>query len=61
MRANYVIVSGLLFGLIAVFQIIRAVNQWPVQVGRFEVPVLASWLVAAVAAGMSLWAFRSRG
>lgn len=60
MRTNYVVVSGAIFGLIAILQAIRAINRWPVQVASFQVPVLASWVVAAIAAGLCLWAFRSK-
>jgi len=60
MRSKYVIVSGILFGVIAVLQAVRALNQWPVHVGGFAVPVWASWLAAVVAGSLCLWAFRSR-
>jgi hypothetical protein len=60
MRGNYVVVSGALFGLIALVQAVRAINDWPLQVASVQVPVLASWVAAAVAASLCLWAFRSR-
>src|SRR5262249_40133967 len=61
MRTKYVIVSGAIFGLIAVIQAVRAINGWPIQVAGFQVPVLASWVAAALAASMCLWAFKSKG
>jgi hypothetical protein len=61
MRNAYPVVSGVVFGLLALLQGVRAFNQWPVQVSRFQVPVLASWLVAIVAGCLCVWAFRSRG
>ena len=61
MRGKYVVVSGTLFGVIAVVQAVRALNQWPVHVGAFEVPVWASWLAMVVAGSFCAWAFRSRG
>jgi hypothetical protein len=60
MSRNYVGVSGVVFGLIAVAQIARALAQLPVHVGAFAVPVLASWVAAVVAGGLCIWAFRSR-
>jgi hypothetical protein len=61
MTKNYVAVSGLIFGLIAVAQAARAFLALPVQVGAFTVPVGASWLAAVVAGTLCVWAFRSRG
>ena len=60
MSAKYVLVSGLFFGLIALLQLLRALNQWPLQVGAWQIPVWASWVAAAIAGSFSLWAFASR-
>jgi hypothetical protein len=56
---KYTIVSGLMFGLIALLQLIRAINQWPVQVGAYNVPVLFSWIAAIAAGALCVWAFYS--
>ena len=60
MSNKYVVVSGLIFGFVAVVQVARALIQVPVHVGSFEVPVLASWIAAVVAGGLCIWAFRSK-
>jgi hypothetical protein len=57
---NYMVVSGLVFGVVAVAQVLRAVMQLPVHVGGFEIPVWASWVAAVVAGSLCVWAFRSR-
>jgi len=59
MPTKYVVVSGVLFGVIAVVQAVRALNQWPVQVGGFDVPVWVSWVAMVVAGSLCMWAFRS--
>ena len=59
MSKNYIVVSGLIFGLVALGQVARAIAQLPVLIGSFEVPVFASWIAAAVAAGLCYWAFKS--
>ena len=59
MPSKYVVVSGVLFGVIAVLQAVRAVNQWAVHIGGLEVPVSASWIAMIVAGGLSVWAFSS--
>lgn len=61
MRNKYVVVSGAVFAVVALGQTIRAINQVPVHVGSFEVPVWASWLAAVIAGSLCAWAFRSRG
>jgi len=57
---KYVLVSGTVFGLIALGQLIRVLNQVQVHVGAVEVPVWASWVAAAAAGAMCAWAFKSR-
>ena len=59
MPSKYVVVSGVLFGVIAVVQAVRALNQWPVQVAGFDVPVWVSWVAMVVAGSFCAWAFRS--
>lgn len=59
MQNRYALVSGIVFGVVAVLQAVRAFNEWPVQVGPFAVPVWFSWLAFVVAAGLCLWAFKS--
>jgi hypothetical protein len=61
MSNKYVVVSGALFGVVAVMHILRALNQWPVQIAGIEMPMWASWIGAVVAAGLCAWAFQSRG
>ncbi len=61
MANKYAVVSGVFFGVIALLQAVRAVNQWPVHVGTFEIPLWTSWIAMVVAASLCLWAFRSRG
>jgi hypothetical protein len=59
MPSRYVVVSGVLFGVIAVFQAVRALNEWPVEVAGFDVPVWASWVAMAVAGSLCIWAIWS--
>jgi hypothetical protein len=61
MSNKYAVVSGAFFGVIAVFQAMRVLNQWPVHVGSLEIPLWVSWIAMVVAASLCAWAFRSRG
>ena len=59
MSSKYVVVSGAIFGVVAALQAVRALNQWPVHIAGFDVPMWASWVAAVVAGGLCVWAFRS--
>jgi hypothetical protein len=60
MPSKYVVVSGVIFGVVAVLQAVRALYQWPVQIAGFNVPLWASWVAVVVAGALCVWAFRSR-
>jgi hypothetical protein len=55
---TYLGISGSIFGVVAALHVVRLVNGWPFQVGPWLLPVALSWVGAAVAAGLCLWAFR---
>jgi hypothetical protein len=58
---RYEMVSGIIFTVIAIVQLIRTVLGWPVQIDLFTVPIWFSAIAFLVAGGMAIWAFRSAG
>jgi hypothetical protein len=60
MRDTYRLVSGVVFGIVAIIQLVRAISEWPVQIGPYAVPVAFSWVAFVVAGVLCVWAFRSR-
>jgi len=60
MTGRYVVVSGAIFGFVAVAQLLRALNQVPIQIGGAEIPIWASWVAFVVAGGLCAWAISSR-
>jgi hypothetical protein len=60
MANKYIVVSGVIFGLIAGAHVVRALGDVPVQLGTAAIPVWVSWVGAVVAGALSVWAFRSR-
>ncbi len=58
---GYRTVSGLVFALVALMHLVRAVRGLPVLVGDWQVSVAMSWAAVVVAGGLAIWAFRSRG
>ena len=55
---QYCMVSGVLFALVALAHLLRIVNDIPVLVDDYDVPMLLSWIGFAVPAGLAFWAFR---
>jgi hypothetical protein len=60
MSSRYVLVSGVIFGFMALAQLYRAVMQVPVQIGSVAIPVVASWVAVVVLGSLCTWAFASR-
>jgi hypothetical protein len=56
---RYELVSGIIFAIVAIVQLIRTVLGWPVQVDLFTVPVWLSGVAFLITGGMAIWAFRS--
>jgi hypothetical protein len=54
----YFLVSGIIFGLVALFHALRLVFRWPVSLRSQEIPVWLSGVGLVAAAGLCLWAFR---
>ena len=59
MPSKYAVVSGVVFGVVAVIQAVRASYQWPAHIGSVEIPVWISWVAMVVAGSLCVWAFRS--
>lgn len=52
---NYLSVSAVVFAVIAVTHVLRAIQAWPVAIGAWAIPVSASWLAAIGAGALSAW------
>jgi hypothetical protein len=59
MNRQYARASALLFGAVALFQLIRAINAWPVTIDGVAVPVFASWIIAVVTGALCVWGWRA--
>lgn len=55
---SYDVASAVIFTLVCILQVLRALNQWPVQVGDWQIPLWASWLAAVLAGSLAAWGFR---
>jgi len=54
----YLIISGLIFGVVSIIHLVRAVNEWTFVIGPMTLPVAVSWLGFLVTATLGVWAFR---
>jgi hypothetical protein len=54
----YLIVTGVLFGLITLGQLMRLTFQIPVQIGAWNVPLWPSMIAVVLAFALFVWAFR---
>ena len=55
---EYGLVSGVLFGLVAIAHLLRIVYGLPVLVDDYAVPMAFSWAGFVVPAALAAWAFR---
>jgi hypothetical protein len=56
---RYELVSGLLFALIAIAQLTRALLGLQAQVGAFAIPIWFSFVASAITGSLAIWAFRN--
>jgi hypothetical protein len=54
----YLTLSGVIFTLVALGHLLRAVNGWMFRVGDYDVPQAASWVAVIVAGSLAAQAFR---
>ena len=53
----YVVVSALIFALVAVGHLVRIINGWTVQIGPYRVSMNLSWAALVVSALIAIWGF----
>jgi hypothetical protein len=54
----YLLISAVIFALVAILHLVRLISHWSVQIGAFAVPLWGSWLGLFIASALSIWAFR---
>jgi len=54
----YLVVSAIIFGLVATIHLVRALNNWAFIVGPVSLPISASWVGFIITAALGLWAVR---
>jgi hypothetical protein len=54
----YLVVSAIIFSLVAIIHLVRALNNWAFIVGPVSIPNSASWVGFIITAALCLWAVR---
>ena len=54
----YLVVSGVVFGIVAILHLVRVMNSWAFQLGPWSIPMWVSWLGTFGPAVLCLWALR---
>jgi hypothetical protein len=52
---TYLLISGVIFGLVCLGHLLRVVFNWPLVIGALEVPMAVSWMGMIITAGMVVW------
>ena len=55
---NYLLISAIIFSLVALLHLLRLFTHWSFQIGAMTVPLWGSWLAVLIGATLSIWAFR---
>jgi hypothetical protein len=53
----YLLISGIIFGLVAILHLVRLVRKMPVQLGGWSFPMPLSWGGLVAATVLCAWAF----
>ena len=54
-QQRYLVISASVFAVVAIAHVTRAIEQWPIMIGPWSVPVELSWLGAIASGALSLW------
>ena len=57
-KKNYLLISAIIFSLVALGHLVRLFTHWSFQIGTMTVPLWGSWLAVLIGATLSIWAFR---
>ena len=51
--------AAIIFAVVAILQLIRALSGWPVMIGETNIPILISWIAAIVAGALAWLGYRA--
>jgi hypothetical protein len=54
---NYALLAAIVFAIVAMLQLLRAVGGWPLTIATTSVPLSASWIAGALAGVLAILGF----
>ena len=55
---KYLLISGILFLVLAVLHLLRVIFSWPFEIGEYSIPIWVSYFPVVILGVLSRWAFR---
>jgi hypothetical protein len=55
MAKSYIVISAIIFAVVAIGHLMRIVQGWQVQIGDMSVAMSVSWVAFVVSAALALW------
>ena len=57
-QKTFTIIASVIFGVVALFHVLRIFLGWPAVIGGWTVPMWLSWIGLAVAGGLSYFGIK---
>ena len=57
-QKTYFIIASIIFGIVAILHLLRAINDLPLIIGIWEAPIWLSWVAFIIAGLMSYFGFK---
>jgi hypothetical protein len=57
-RKTFCMLAGIIFTLVALFHLVRILEDWSLIIGDWSVPKWVSWVALIVAGGLAILGFR---
>jgi hypothetical protein len=54
---SYSLLAAIIFTIVAVLQLVRALAGWPITVGTLSIPLWPSWIACIIAAALAWLGF----
>ena len=56
---RFSMLAAVVFAVVAILQLARALGGWPLTVGETEIPIWLSWIAVIAAAGLAWLGYRA--
>ena len=57
-RKTFSVLAGTIFTLVALFHLIRILEDWPIIIGDWSIPISLSWVGLVIAGVLAVLGFR---